>query len=135
MPEIGQNGFSVAHTSIKSSRLFTIKLHSFNFTDLTPSPRTMASTPTLMGIPTELRFLIIKLVSWKSKKRAQIPCCREHDPEDSDWGWHREAGDNALIPRGVRDVLRLMQVNKQLFVEVQETFFSGVAATFCTHYS
>lgn len=92
----------------------------------------MSSTPTLTSIPTELRLIIIEILAGKTKKRPRIPCCEEHDPKSEDWGWVRSAGDDTVIPSGVRSVLALMKVNKQVYQEAHSVFFPGVSATFCS---
>lgn len=115
-----------------SNQLLTELLyHQFSTSDNSLPLLTMATAPSLETIPTELRIMIIKHLAGTTKKQPRIPCCEYHDPCSEDWGWARDANDNALVPGGLRDALSMSQVSRVICGEVRATTLASTVAAFC----
>lgn len=94
----------------------------------------MDPTPTLMGIPPELRIKIIKFVADSFSKQLRIPCCSDCLEDGFSPSVDREDATDenvTLVPAGARDVLALSRINKHVHAEVVATFFPHVVAHFC----
>lgn len=89
----------------------------------------------LLGIPPELRFRVIKFVSGNLTKQPQLPCCPEHVTDTHAMEWAEPDDIIGVVPAGARDVLVMATVCKQLHAEVLSTFFPHVRANFCAAYA